>query len=94
VLVTQFDAARFGAYVGVGARLRRRGIAVEVFPEAKKVGKQLEYANRKGHRVVLIAGPDEFAAGTWQVKALATGEQRTVPDTELVDAVQQLLNPV
>jgi histidyl-tRNA synthetase len=94
VLVTQFDAARFGAYVGVAARLRRRGVAVEVFPEAKKVGKQLEYANRKGHRVVLIAGPDEFAAGTWQVKALATGEQRTVADAELVDAVQQLLNPV
>ena len=44
-------------------------------------------------RVVLIAGSDEFAAGTWQVKLLATGEQRTVSDAELLDAVQQSLNP-
>ncbi len=43
---------------------------------------------------MVIAGSNEFAAGTWQIKILATGEQRTVPDAELVDAVQQTLNPV
>ncbi|MGC1273011.1 MAG: histidine--tRNA ligase [Planctomycetaceae bacterium] len=94
VLVTQFEPGRTTDYVAVASRLRRQGIAVEVYPETKKVGKQLEYANRKGHRLVLIAGPDEFTAGTWQVKTLATGEQQTVADAELVDAVQQLLNPV
>jgi histidyl-tRNA synthetase len=94
VLVAQFERERLDDYLSAAARLRKRGIAVEVFPEAKKVGKQLEYANRKGHRVVLIAGSNEFAAGTWQIKLLATGEQRTVPDAELLDAVQQSLNPV
>lgn len=94
VLVTQFDADRVTDYIAVAARLRRHGIAVEVYPEAKKVGKQLEYANRKGHSLVLIAGSDEFAAGTWQVKTLATGEQQTVADAELAEAVQQRLNPV
>ena len=93
LLITQFDPDRLTDYLAVAARLRHRGFAVEVFPEAKKLGKQLEYANRRGHRIVLIAGSDEFAAGTWQIKVLATGEQQNVSDAELVDLVGQLLNP-
>jgi histidyl-tRNA synthetase len=53
----------------------------------------MKYADRKGHRLVVIAGSDEFAAGTWQIKTLSTGTQTTVPDAELADAVLQLLNP-
>ncbi|MBA3314075.1 MAG: histidine--tRNA ligase [Planctomycetaceae bacterium] len=93
VLMTQFEPNRLRDYIAAAARLRGRGIAVEVFPEAKNVGKQFKYADRKGHRLVIVAGSDEFAARTWQIKTLATGEQTTVADTELVDAVSQLLNP-
>jgi len=93
VLVTQFEADRLADYLRAAAMLRRQGIAVEVYPDAKNIGKQMKYADRKGHRLVLIAGSDEFASATWQVKALSTGTQTTVSDAELADAVLQLLNP-
>lgn len=94
VLVTQFEQQYFSEYIAAAARLRHRNISVEVFPEAKNLGKQLKYANKKGHQVVVIAGADEFASGTWQVKALASGEQRNVSNAELVEVVDQILNPV
>lgn len=84
-LVTQFDASRRADYLAIAHRLRQVGHSVEVYPDAKKIGKQLEYANRKGHRWVLIAGPDEFAKGTWQVKDLQSGEQSEKTDEELVN---------
>lgn len=93
VLVTQFEPDRLGEYVALAARLRKQNIATEVFPEAKNLGKQLKYANRKGHQVVVIAGSDEFASKSWQVKALASGDQQKVSDAELVDVVAQMLNP-
>jgi histidyl-tRNA synthetase len=93
VLVTQFEPDRLADYVRAAATLRRQGITVEVYPDAKNIGKQMKYADRKGHRLVLIAGSEEFASGTWQVKTLSTGSQTTVPDGELADAVSELLNP-
>ena len=64
------------------ARLRAAGIGVEVYPEPKKLGQQLKYADRRGFRVALIAGENEFAAGQCQVKKLATGESVTVSLTD------------
>ena len=45
------------------ARLRRAGIGVEVYPEPRKLGQQLKYADRRGFRLALIAGSREFAGG-------------------------------
>ena len=94
VLVTQFEPDRLSDYLRAAATLREAGLAVEVFPDAKNLGKQLKYADKKGFRIALIAGSNEFAAGTWQVKLLATGEQETVATAELLDAVRGRLNPV
>ena len=47
---------------------------MEVFPDAKKIGQQLKFANRRGFRVALIAGEQEFEQETCQVKDLKTGE--------------------
>ena len=91
ILVTVFDAHRAGDYLRIGRLLRSAGLATEVYPEAKGLGKQLKYANRKGFQVAVIAGDEEFAAGTWQVKNLKTGEQTTVPEAELVDTVRALV---
>jgi histidyl-tRNA synthetase len=91
VIVTVLDAARLGDYLRIGRVLRSAGIETEVYPDAKAIGKQLQYASRKGFRVALIAGTDEFAAGTWQVKDLAQGQQRSVPEAELVTVVKEVL---
>jgi histidyl-tRNA synthetase len=73
VLVVLFQSDRLGDYLRIGRLLRAAGINTEVFPEAKKVGKQLQYADRKGFRLAVIAGDDEFSRGEWQVKDLQSG---------------------
>ncbi len=92
VLVTIFDAQKAGEYLRIARLLRSAGIATEVYPESKGIGKQLKYANRKGFHAAIIAGDEEFTAGNWQVKDLKQGGQTTVPETELVQTVQTLLS--
>jgi histidyl-tRNA synthetase len=91
VFIAQFQADRLGDYQRVSRELHAAGIASEVFPEAKPVGKQLKYADRKGFRIAVIAGENEFASGTWQVKVLATGQQETINSSDLVQRIQSLL---
>ena len=94
VLMTQFDEARLGDYLRVARVLRAAGIGTEVFPDAKKLGKQLQYADRKGFRIALIAGSDEFAKGVWQIKSLSEGTTATVPEAELVNSIKGILSAI
>lgn len=88
VLVTTFDAERLlGAYVLAG-ELRQSGLKVMVYPESAKLQKQLKYADRIGTRFVLIAGPDEEAAGQVTVKDLATRTQETCARSELAELLK------
>jgi len=95
VFIPYFDATRLHDYLHLAARLRAAGIGVEVYPEPKRLGQQLRYADRRGFRVALIAGENEFAAGTCQLKDLASGAQQQValePDAaSVVRAVEQLV---
>jgi histidyl-tRNA synthetase len=91
VLVVQFDTQYLGAYQRLARALRAEGVGVEVYPEARKVGAQLKYAEKRGFRVALIAGSDEFARGVWQVKNLATREASTVPEAEVLAAIRAAL---
>ncbi len=78
VLIPFFAAGHRNDYLQLAAQLRAAGIGVEFYPEPKKLGKQLQYANRRGFRVALIMGDDEFAAGECQVKNLSNGGSQTV----------------
>ncbi len=92
VLVVQFSAGRVGDYQKMARALRAEGIGVEVYPEAKKIGQQLQYAEKRGFRVALIAGDDEFARGVWNVKDLTTREeQKGIPAAEVVTAVRRIV---
>lgn len=77
VLVLQFDADRLADYHRVAGELRAAGFAVEVYPDAAKPKTQFAYADKRGHRAAVIAGPNEFAAGVWKVKDLVLGKDRT-----------------
>lgn len=94
VLVLQFDATRLGDYQRVARELRATGVATEVYPEAKKLKAQFEYADKRGFRLALIAGSEEFASGMWKIKDLAKREEVAVPVTELVPAVTNRLRSV
>ncbi len=92
VLITQFDAKYLPDYLKMSRDLRAAGIGVEVYPEAKGIGKQFKYADRKGFTIVLIAGENEFNEGNWQVKHLGSGSQQVVNSAQLVHVVKELLD--
>ncbi|HEV3439699.1 MAG TPA: histidine--tRNA ligase [Gemmata sp.] len=91
VLVVQFDAARLGDYQRIARALRSAGVCVEVYPDAKKVGQQLAYAEKRGFKLAVIAGAAEFEQGVWKVKNLAKREEIAVPEAELVKRVGELV---
>jgi histidyl-tRNA synthetase len=84
VLVAHTGDQTLPAAMGLAARLRAQDLAVEVYPEAQKLKKQLAYADKKQIPFVLIPGAEEQARGEVQLKNLATGEQRAVKTEEAV----------
>jgi histidyl-tRNA synthetase len=91
VFIPYFDASRLGDYFKLAAELRAAGLAVEVYPEPTKLGKQLQYADRKGFRIAVIVGEREFLAGECQIKNLANKESITVPLANAAAEVRQIL---
>ncbi len=92
ILITQFDAPRLGDYLRLSRLLREAGFRVEVYPEATKLGKQLKYADKKGHKLAIIAGENEFNAGVWQIKNLRVqGQPLTMSEAHLVAELRKLL---
>jgi histidyl-tRNA synthetase len=94
VFVPFFDANRLDDYLKLAGAVRAAGIGVEVFPEPKKLGQQLKYADRRGFRVALIAGQNEFDAGKCQVKDLRSGGQQDVPLEENAASVIAAVNAI
>ncbi len=68
--------------------LRAAGVAVEVYPDAVKLRKQFEYAERKGIPFISINGSSEMEAGTVNLKNLQSGEQKAFK----ASALQEILN--
>lgn len=62
-------------YQKIAAGLRKEGIAVEVFPEAKKVAQQYAVTEAKGVKWGIIAGSNEKEKNAVTLKKLSTREQ-------------------
>ena len=76
LLFANMGAQELKYILPVAAALRNIGIPVEVFPDAGKLKKQFEYADRKCIPFISITGGDEMAEGKVNVKDLSSGEQR------------------
>lgn len=72
VLVTMQDEELLSHYHTIAMTLRSRGIRCEVYPDAKKLGQQFAFAERKGIPFALICGRQEYEAGTANVRVLST----------------------
>jgi histidyl-tRNA synthetase len=72
VFLVHFDERHLADYLRIATAIRASGMAVEFFPEAKKVGQQLKLAAKRGFPAALVIGSDEFTAGTAQFKNLST----------------------
>ncbi|MBQ9705768.1 MAG: ATP phosphoribosyltransferase regulatory subunit, partial [Paludibacteraceae bacterium] len=71
------------------ALLRRDGISSMVYPDAAKMKKQMDYANRKGVPFVAFVGEAEMADNTVTLKNMATGQQQTIAADAVAEIVRQ-----
>lgn len=91
VFVPLFVAGRVNGYLALAEELRSSGLSVEVYPEARKLGAQMKYADKRGHRLAVIIGESEWEANTAQIKELDTGKSHEVPVADLAERCAQLL---
>jgi histidyl-tRNA synthetase len=76
VLTTVMDLARIADYLAITREVREAGIPAEIYMgEAAGLRKQIAYADKVGIPVVIIAGSNEFDAGTISIKDLREGKQ-------------------
>lgn len=68
--------------------VRNAGISAEIYPDAGKMKKQMEYANRRNIPYVVIIGGNEIAEGRATVKDMRSGEQSSVPLDNIAQALR------
>ncbi|MBL7752438.1 MAG: histidine--tRNA ligase [Chitinophagaceae bacterium] len=85
VLFVNMGEAEAKAALGLAMELRKKGISAEIYPETAKLDKQFKYADKKNISFVAIIGEQELTNRQCQLKDLATGEQRSVPFSDLPD---------
>lgn len=71
------------------AQLRNIGVSCEIYPEADKMKKQMNYANRKGIPYVVLAGESEIESGKLTLKEMISGNQQLLNVEELLDVVSK-----
>lgn len=87
VLFTNMGEAEVAYELPIAASLRAAGIAVEIYPDNKKLKNQFEYADRKGIPYLALVGGDEMSEDVVTVKNLASGEQRKIRKDELASSL-------
>lgn len=94
IIIPWFDKEMLGSYLALAARLRNSGFGVEVYPDNKKLGQQLKYADRRGFRAAIILGDRELAAQECQLKNLQSKESATISlqDDALETALKAMLS--
>jgi len=92
VLVTVFDQNLVEESLEIASELRTAGINVEVYLNRDKLKKQLDYANKKGIRLVIIIGSEEKERGEVVVRDMEQKNQLTVFRSELVKTIHSKLS--
>ena len=71
----------------VARELRRHDLVVDLGDESFRLKKSFEAADKMRARYILIVGENEVAADAFALKHLASGEQVTVPRTDLAQRI-------
>lgn len=71
-------------------KLRRAEINSELYPDAAKMKKQMNYANKKGIPYVVLVGEDEMKSDLLTIKNMADGSQFKFTVIEMIDWLNAL----
>lgn len=70
--------------LGIIPQLRKKGLAVELYPDAISLKRQLSYANKKLIPFVIMLGEEERKANKFRLKNMHTGIQTLYTQQELI----------
>jgi histidyl-tRNA synthetase len=84
VLICTFDTKSQQYGLAPLKKLRDAGIASEIFPDLKKLGKQLDYANALKIPYAIIIGDNEMNSGKLVLKNLNEGTQQELTIEEII----------
>ncbi len=88
MLFVNFGDAEVAYILPIIAKLRLAGIPCELYPDAVKMKKQMQFANDRNIPFVAIVGSDEMAQNKVMVKNMVSGEQSLV-DKNFLESVLQ-----
>ena len=95
VFIAYFDSERLDFYLQLASWLRAAGINTVVYPESKRLGQQLKYADQQGFQLAVVAGETEIEGNYCQLKNLGSGKSQELSlenqATELVTEIKQQL---
>ena len=70
-------------------QLRQQGVNAELYPDAAKMKKQMNHANKRNIPFVVIVGEEEVNSNTYALKNMATGSQEKVSLETLVATIKK-----
>jgi len=70
-------------------KLRNAGVKTELYPDTAKMGKQFQFADKKGIQFAVIVGESEMTNKQFALKNLANGEQTLLTEQELIENLKQ-----
>jgi histidyl-tRNA synthetase len=88
VLLTNFDSEAELYSLPILKKLRDAGINAEIYPEAGKIKKQFDYANRKNIPFVVVVGSDEMQTGELTLKNMTLGEQEKLSIEQIIEKLK------
>ena len=88
LLFINFGEAEAACCLRMARQTRAAGISTEVFPDAAKMKKQMNYANTRNIPFVALIGESEMVAGTIALKNMTTGEQSTCTLDEVIARIK------
>ncbi len=93
VLIFCLDARLIGRYCILSEWLRNNGIACQVYPEAIKLGRQLQYAERAGYAAGLFCGDDEAEVDALNIRNIATSAvMNGLPREKALAAIRSIIS--
>ncbi|MBZ0281774.1 MAG: histidine--tRNA ligase [Anaerolineae bacterium] len=91
VLVTAFSPETRSQSTRLTAVLRSGGVRTELYMQEKNLGKQFDYANKKGIPLVAVLGPEEIVDGVVKLKRLTDGTEVVVKQADAAGKIRELL---
>ncbi len=70
-------------------KLREADIRCELYPDAAKMKKQMQYADKNNIPFVLVIGKNEMETGELSLKNMKSGDQQSLPIEQIIAQLQQ-----